>query len=145
MKSYEIDINAKTITFVNASFLNAANKVGSPEYYEILGLRHDFPGFVFAKDLRKGIANYNKDLTYKKMKEHINKNIEDEAAAKALIKEMDQEIAKHSLDAVAYKAVQAWFFTKFPEVKAQRDQAAADAKAKRAAAKNKSTNEKKEN
>lgn len=132
--SYTIDHATKAIIFTNKSFLRRANNVGSKEYNEVCGLRHDFPGYQFQKDLRKGIHNNNDGLAYEDMEKHIKDN-KTEEEVKKLLEEMKMVRAKHDLDANPYKAVQAWFFEKFPDVKAQKEKEAAAAKAKRAAAK----------
>lgn len=134
ISSYYFDHATKAIYFTNASFLRRANKVGSREYSEVCGLRRDFPGYEFKKDLREGITSRNKGLSIDDMKDYISENMSKEEAEK-LLDEMAAERAKHSLDSNPYKAVQAWFFEKFPNVKAQKDAEAKLAKAKRAAAK----------
>lgn len=62
--NYEIDFATKTIIFTNKSFVQRANKEGSKEQMEVMGLRADFPTFKFEKKFTKGISNQNKGLSY---------------------------------------------------------------------------------
>ena len=117
MKPYDISFENYTIT-LSANFLRKASTLGTKEYYEMLQLHHDLPGFQFQKaEAEKKAANKNKNLTYKHMREYIAAIITDEEEAKKMLEQMQKVEALSKVQANPYKYVHDWFVKQFPDYK----------------------------
>ena len=117
MKNYEISFENCTV-ILSASFLRKASTLGTKEYYEMLQLRHDLPGFQFQKaEVEKKTASKYKNLTYKNMREYIAANFADEAEAKTMLDQMKKVEALSKIQTNPYKYVHDWFIKQFPECK----------------------------
>ena len=117
MKNYEISFENCTVT-LSASFLRKASTLGTKEYYEMLQLRHDLPGFQFQKaEVEKKTASKYKNLTYKHMREYIAASFADGAEAKAMLDQMKKVESLSKIQANPYKYVHDWFIKLFPECK----------------------------
>ena len=77
-------INEKKFTIeVTKSFAQKASRVGSPEYYELLEVRHNFPKFKVVVNQTKSKDSF-KGLTYEYMKKYIQTH-DDEKGSNSLL------------------------------------------------------------
>ena len=117
MKPYDISFENCTIT-LSANFIRKASTLGTKEYYEMLQLRRELPGFQFQKaEAEKKAASKYKNLTYKNMREYIAAIIADEKEAKAMLDQMKKVEALSKVQANPYKYVHDWFVKMFPDYK----------------------------
>lgn len=72
MKNYNINYIENTIE-VTKKFVKAAGVLNSPEYNELLAIRHDNPGFqIVIREIKKKVGKKTyKNLTIAKMCEYI--------------------------------------------------------------------------
>ena len=142
-------INEKKFTIeVTKSFAQKASRVGSPEYYELLEVRHNFPKFKVVVNQTKSKDSF-KGLTYEYMKMYIQTHDEEKGSNMAVFMELrgkSEEADEAQADSMSYGEIKLWFLDTYPEIKnfhesrADRIQAikkkqkkAAEAKAKKAA------------
>ena len=142
-------INEKKFTIeVTKSFAQKASRVGSPEYYELLEVRHNFPNFKVVVNQTKSKDSF-KGLTYEYMKMYIQTHDDENGSNMAVFMELrgkSEEADEAQADSMSYGEIKLWFLDTYPEIKnfhesrADRIQAikekqkkAAEAKAKKAA------------
>lgn len=142
-------INEKKFTIeVTKSFAQKASRVGSPEYYELLEVRHNFPKFKVVVNQTKSKDSF-KGLTYEYMKKYIQTHDDEKGSNMAVFMELrgkSEEADEAQADSMSYGEIKLWFLDTYPEIKnfhesrADRIQAikekqkkAAEAKAKKAA------------
>ena len=142
-------INEKKFTIeVTKSFAQKASRVGSPEYYELLEVRHNFPKFKVVVNQTKSKDSF-KGLTYEYMKMYIQTHDDENGSNMAVFMELrgkSEEADEAQADSMSYGEIKLWFLDTYPEIKnfhesrADRIQAikkkqkkAAEAKAKKAA------------
>ena len=142
-------INEKKFTIeVTKSFAQKASRVGSPEYYELLEVRHNFPKFKVVVNQTKSKDSF-KGLTYEYMKKYIQTHDDEKGSNMAVFMELrgkSEEADDAQADSMSYGEIKMWFLDTYPAIKnfhesrADRIQAikekqkkAAEAKAKKAA------------
>ena len=134
---------------ITKTFAQKAARVGSPEYFELLEVRHNFPKFKVVVNQPKSKDSF-KGLTYEYMNKYILAHDDEKGSIMAIFHELrgnvvsdDEELQVESL---TYGEIKMWFLDTYPEIKnfhesrADRIQAikekqkkAAEAKAKKAA------------
>ena len=142
-------INEKKFTIeVTKSFAQKASRVGSPEYYELLEVRHNFPKFKVVVNQIKSKDSF-KGLTYEYIKKYNQTHDDEMGSNMAVFMELrgkSEEADEAQADSMSYGEIKLWFLDTYPEIKnfhesrADRIQAikekqkkAAEAKAKKAA------------
>ena len=114
-------INEKKFTIeVTKSFAQKASRVGSPEYYELLEVRHNFPKFKVVVNQTKSKDSF-KGLTYEYMKKYILAHDDEKGSIMAIFHELrgnvvseDDELQAESL---TYGEIKMWFLDTYPEIK----------------------------
>ena len=143
-------INEKKFTIeVTKAFAQKASRVGSPEYYELLEVRHNFPKFKVVVNQTKSKDSF-KGLTYAYMEKYILAHDDEKGSIMAIFHELrgnvvseDDELQAESL---TYGEIKMWFLDTYPEIKnfhesradrikaiKEKQKKAAEAKAKKAA------------
>ena len=115
-QSVEINHSTKTV-ILTKKFLLAANRIGTPEFNEMMTLRTQFADYTFEeREIKK---NPNKQtygrLTYAAMKDFI-KGKETEERAKIILAELDTVIDLSQAQKASYVYVKKWFLNKYGEV-----------------------------
>ena len=112
-----IDNSAKTIT-VSKDFLMKAGQFGTPEFYEVLRMKQDFPGYALVE--RKIKRNPEKraygNLTYDKMASFIEGSFADEEVRKAKLEEFEHIKKWAKAQSAAYAKVKNWFLGNYGEI-----------------------------
>lgn len=114
MKNVKIIREEKTV-YVAKNYLISASQFGTPEFYELMKIKNDFPGFEI-KELKikrnPGKQTYG-NLTYENMKTFIENYETDEQQRAAVLNEYEaiQVIAK--TQKAAYVYVKKWFLGKY--------------------------------
>ena len=114
-------INEKKNTIeITKTFAQKASRVGSPEYYELLEVRHNFPKFKVVVNQTKSKDSF-KGLTYEYMKKYILAHDDKEGSNMAVFNELrgtivegDDELQAESL---TYGEIKLWFLDTYPEIK----------------------------
>lgn len=98
---------------VTKAFEKQARIFGTPEYREWRAYRQDFPNAqMVTKTIKKNTSKRTyKNLTYANMERFLNM----QANGKELIKEFNDQKAIAAIQQNPYRAVLAWFLTKFPK------------------------------
>ena len=98
---------------VTKAFEKQARIFGTPEYREWRAYRQDFPSAqMVTKTIKKNTSKRTyKNLTYANMERFLNM----QANGKELIKEFNDQKAIAAIQQNPYRAVLAWFLTKFPK------------------------------
>ena len=142
-------INEKKFTIeVTKSFAQKASRVDSPEYYELLEVRHNFPKFKVVVNQTKSKDSF-KGLTYEYMKKYIQTHDDEKGSNMAVFKELrgkSEEADDAQADSMSYGEIKMWFLDTYPEIKSfqqsredrskaikEKQKKAAEAKAKKAA------------
>ena len=114
-QSVEINHSAKTVTLTK-KFLLAANRIGTPEFTEMMTLRTQFSDYKFEE--RKIEKNPNKQtygkLTYAAMKDFI-KGKETKERVEIILKELDAVIDLSQAQKASYAYVKKWFLNLYKE------------------------------
>ena len=114
-------INEKKNTIeITKTFAQKAARVGSPEYYELLEVRHNFPKFKVVVNQTKSKDSF-KGLTYEYMAKYILAHDDKEGSNMAVFNELrgtivegDDELQAESL---TYGEIKLWFLDTYPEIK----------------------------
>ena len=126
-------INEKKFTIeITKTFAQKAARVGSPEYYELLEVRHNFPKFKVVVNQTKSKDSF-KGLTYEYMAKYILAHDDKEGSNMAVFNELrgtivegDDELQAESL---TYGEIKMWFLDTYPEIKNFHESRAARIKA----------------
>ena len=114
-QSVEINHSTKTV-ILTKKFLLAANRIGTPEFNEMMTLRTQFADYTFEE--RKIEKNPNKQtygrLTYENMRKHIRGKETEERAA-IILKELDTVIDLSQAQKASYAYVKKWFLNLYKE------------------------------
>lgn len=114
-QSVEMNHSTKTI-ILTKKFLLAANRIGTPEFNEMMTLRTQFADYTFEE--RKIEKNPNKQtygrLTYENMRKHIRGKETEERAA-IILKELDTVIDLSQAQKASYVYVKKWFLNLYKE------------------------------
>ena len=110
-------INEKKFTIeVTKSFAQKASRVGSPEYYELLEVRHNFPKFKVVVNQTKSKDSF-KGLTYEYMEDYILTHGTPEERKKTYDEYNELRlIAECHSKAYRYPTIKRWFLNKYPEI-----------------------------
>ena len=114
-------INEKKFTIeITKTFAQKASRVGSPEYFELLEVRHNFPKFKVVVNQTKSKDSF-KGLTYEYMEKYIKAHDDKEGSNMAIFNELrgtivegDDELQAESL---TYGEIKLWFLDTYPEIK----------------------------
>ena len=113
-------INEKKFTIeVTKSFAQKASRVGSPEYYELLEVRHNFPKFKVVVNQTKSKDSF-KGLTYEYMKKYIQNHDDEKGSNMAVFMELrgkSEEADDAQADSMSYGEIKLWFLDAYPEIK----------------------------
>lgn len=114
-QSVELNHSTKTI-ILTKKFLLAANRIGTPEFQEMMTLRAQFTGYTFEeREIKK---NPNKqtygNLTYENMRKFI-KGKEIPEKATIILKELDTVIDLSKTQSASYTYVKKWFLNLYKE------------------------------
>ena len=114
-QSVEINHSTKTV-ILTKKFLLAANRIGTPEFNEMMTLRTQFSDYTFEeREIKK---NPNKQtygrLTYENMRCHI-RGKETEERAKIILAELDTVIDLSQAQKASYVYVKKWFLNLYKE------------------------------
>ena len=113
-------INEKKNTIeITKTFAQKAARVGSPEYFELLEVRHNFPKFKVVVNQTKSKDSF-KGLTYAYMEKYIKAHDDKEGSNMAVFNELrgkgdDAEGAM--ADSMSYGEIKLWFLDTYPEIK----------------------------
>jgi len=114
-QSVEMNHSTKTV-ILTKKFLLAANRIGTPEFNEMMALRTQFSDYTFEE--RKIEKNPNKQtygrLTYENMRKHIRGKETEERAA-IILKELDTVIDLSQAQKASYVYVKKWFLNLYKE------------------------------
>ena len=114
-------INEKKFTIeITKTFAQKASRVGSPEYFELLEVRHNFPKFKVVVNQTKSKDSF-KGLTYEYMKKYILAHDDEKGSIMAIFHELrgnvvseDDELQAESL---TYGEIKMWLLDTYPEIK----------------------------
>ena len=114
-------INEKKFTIeITKTFAQKASRVGSPEYCELLEVRHNFPKCTVEVKQTKSKDSF-KGLTYEYMKKYILAHDDEKGSIMAIFHELrgnmvseDDELQAESL---TYGEIKRWFLDTYPEIK----------------------------
>jgi hypothetical protein len=112
-------INEKKNTIeITKTFAQKASRVGSPEYFELLEVRHNFPKFKVVVNQTKNKDSF-KGLTYEYMKKYIASH-ESEETVDSVMAELEEMILISKCHSMGYRypTIKAWFLAKYPEIAA---------------------------
>ena len=105
---------------ITKTFAQKASRVGSPEYFELLEVRHNFPKFKVVVNQTKSKDSF-KGLTYEYMKKYILAHDDEKGSIMAIFHELrgnvvseDDELQAESL---TYGEIKMWFLDTYPEIK----------------------------
>ena len=126
-------INEKKLTIeVTKSFYQKANRVGTPEYHELMEVRRNFPMYRVVVKQTKSKDSF-KGLTYEYMAKYILAHDDKEGSNMAVFNELrgtivegDDELQAESL---TYGEIKLWFLDTYPEIKNFHESRAARIKA----------------
>ena len=113
-------INEKKLTIeVTKSFYQKANRVGTPEYHELMEVRRNFPMYRVVVKQTKSKDSF-KGLTYAYMEKYILAHDDKEGSNMAVFNELrgkgdDAEGAM--ADSMSYGEIKLWFLDTYPEIK----------------------------
>ncbi|MBP3657083.1 MAG: hypothetical protein J6K32_10360 [Clostridia bacterium] len=112
-REYNIDYIAGTIT-VTKKFLKAAGVFGSNEYTLLKQLRADYPDFAFAQKeiAKKNGKQSHKNLTFKKMREHI---IIRDGEESERLKRYDYLMEFYKTHAGRYAKIKSWYLEQYKD------------------------------
>ena len=102
---------------ITKTFSQKASRVGSPEYYELLEVRHNFPKFKVVVNQTKSKDSF-KGLTYEFMATYISKHNDSQNKLeifKRMTATSDEDVAQ-VLKAKTYQEVKRWFLEVYPEI-----------------------------
>ena len=113
MKKNTIIILDATQAQVTKAFAKQARIFGTPEYREWRAYRQDFPSAqMVTKTIKKNASKRTyKNLTY----DNIERFLKVQPTSKELIKEFNDQRAIAAIQQNPYRAVLAWFLSKFPK------------------------------
>ena len=113
MKKNTIIILDATHAQVTKAFEKQARIFGTPEYREWRAYRQDFPSAqMVTKTIKKNASKRTyKNLTY----DNIERFLKVQPTSKELIKEFNDQRAIAAIQQNPYRAVLAWFLSKFPK------------------------------
>ena len=113
MKKNTIIILDATHAQVTKAFAKQARIFGTPEYREWRAYRQDFPNAqMVTKTIKKNASKRTyKNLTYANMERFLTM----QPTSKELIKEFNDQKAIAAIQQNPYRAVLAWFLSKFPK------------------------------
>ena len=113
MKKNTIIILDATQAQVTKAFEKQARIFGTPEYREWRAYRQDFPSAqMVTKTIKKNASKRTyKNLTYANMERFLTM----QPTSKELIKEFNDQKAIAAIQQNPYRAVLAWFLSKFPK------------------------------
>lgn len=109
-------INEKKFTIeITKTFAQKASRVGSPEYYELLEVRHNFPKLKVVINQTKSKDSF-KGLTYEYMKKYIQTHDDGKGSNMAVFNELrgkgdDAEGAM--ADSMSYGEIKLWLLPLF--------------------------------
>lgn len=114
-QSVEMNHSTKTV-ILTKKFLLAANRIGTPEFNEMMTLRTQFADYTFEeREIKK---NPNKQtygrLTYAAMKDYI-KGKETKERAAIILAELDTVIDLSQAQKASYAYVKKWFLNLYKE------------------------------
>ena len=113
-------INEKKFAIeITKTYAQKANRVGSPEYYELLEVRRNFPNFKVVVKQAKSKDSF-KGLTYDYMKKYILAHDDKEGSNMAVFNELrgnGEEAEEAKADSLSYGEIKMWFLDTYPEVK----------------------------
>ena len=114
-QSVEINHSTKTV-ILTKKFLLAANRIGTPEFNEMMTLRTQFADYTFEeREIKKNpnTQTYGR-LTYAAMKDYI-KGKETEERAAIILAELDTVIDLSQAQKASYVYVKKWFLNLYKE------------------------------
>lgn len=113
MKNYNINY-IENIIEVTKKFVKAAGVLNSPEYNELLAIRHDNPGFqIVIREIKKKVGKKTyKNLTIEKMRGLI---VEWEGKESEAVKRFDKVKALSKVQAGPYAYVKKWFLDNYTD------------------------------
>ena len=114
-------INEKKNTIeITKTFAQKAARVGSPEYFELLEVRRNFPNFKVVVKQTKSKDSF-KGLTYDYMKKYILAHDDEEGSNMAVFNELRGTIVEGDdelqADSMSYGEIKLWFLDTYPEIK----------------------------
>ena len=113
MKNYNIDFTTKTIELTKR-FAKNAGVLDTPEYKELLAIRHDYPDFQIAirEIKRKAGKKTYKNLTIEAMRAFITEWEGEESEA---LTTFEKVVAISKVQAGPYAYVKAWFIKNYKD------------------------------
>ena len=112
-------INEKKFTIeITKTFAQKASRVGSPEYFELLEVRHNFPMFKVVVNQTKSKDSF-KGLTYEYMKKYIQTHDDENGSNMAVFMELrgkSEEADDAQAESLTYGEIKMWFLNTYPEV-----------------------------
>lgn len=113
-------INEKKFTIeITKTFAQKASRVGSPEYFELLEVRHNFPMFKVVVNQTKSKDSF-KGLTYEYMKKYIQTHDDENGSNMAVFMELrgkSEEADDAQAESLTYGEIKMWFLDTYPEIK----------------------------
>ena len=113
MKNISINYINNTIEMTK-KFAKAAGVLNSPEYKELLAIRHDYPDLpIVIREIKKkaGKKSY-KNLTFQRMRDFI---IDWEGEDSEAVKQFDKVVAISKVQAGPYAYVKKWFLDRYTD------------------------------
>lgn len=120
MTNLTINNKARTIEMTK-KFEKAASRFGSDEYKTLQEARKDYPTYkVVVKSSASKSKESFKGLTYEYMEKYIAAHDEDKSimAEYEMLRATSDEAKEALAEACSYQEIKAWFFEKFPAIKA---------------------------
>ena len=113
-------INEKKNTIeITKTFAQKAARVGSPEYFELLEVRHNFPKFKVVVNQTKSKDSF-KGLTYAYMEKYILAHDDKEGSNMAIFNELRGKSTaadEAQADSLTYGEIKLWFLDTYPAIK----------------------------
>lgn len=113
-------INEKKLTIeVTKSFYQKANRVGTPEYHELMEVRRNFPMYRVVVKQTKSKDSF-KGLTYAYMEKYILAHDDKEGSNMAIFNELRGKSTaadEAQADSLTYGEIKLWFLDTYPAIK----------------------------
>lgn len=113
-------INEKKFAIeITKTYAQKANRVGSPEYYELLEVRRNFPNFKVVVKQTKSKDSF-KGLTYAYMEKYILAHDDKEGSNMAIFNELRGKSTaadEAQADSLTYGEIKLWFLDTYPAIK----------------------------
>ena len=121
MTNLTINNKARTIEMTK-NFEKAASRFGSDEYKMLQEARKDYPAYkaVVKASTAKGKESF-KGLTYEYMEKYIAAHDDEDKTIMAefeMLRATSDEAKEALAEACSYQEIKAWFFDKYPAIKA---------------------------